>query len=92
MKKNRIIILCSLIILTVLIILTKNFVGTHPFKQLKTEEIKNVSVWIIPPDITVELTEEETNELVDILHNVKIYNRSLTYFVHVLSNIVYRKN
>ena len=76
MKKKRIIILCSLIILAVLIILTKNFVGTYPFKQLKAEEIKNVSVWVIPPDITIELTEEETEELVYILNNVKIYNRS----------------
>lgn len=76
MKKNRIIILCSLIILAVLIILTKNFVGTYPFKHLKVEEIKNVSVWVIPPDTTVELTEEETEKLVYILHNVKIYNRS----------------
>lgn len=76
MKKKRIIILCSLIILAVLIILTKNFVGTYPFKHLKAEEIKNVSVWVIPPDTTVELTEEETEEMVHILHNVKIYNRS----------------
>ena len=50
--------------------------GTYPFKHLNAEKIKNVSVWIIPPDTTTELTEEETEELVHILHNVKIYNRS----------------
>lgn len=58
MKKKRIIILCSLIILAVLIILIKNFVGTYPFKHLNAEEIKNVSVWVIPPDTTIELTEK----------------------------------
>lgn len=76
MRKKRIIILCSIIILAVLIILIKSFVGTHPFKHMKAVEIKNVSVWVIPPDTIIELTEEEIRELVHILHNVKIYNRS----------------
>jgi len=75
-KKFILFIVIGILIVGSFILMKSFLIGEKPFENLSKDEIEHVSAWVIPPNITVELTKEESNELVDILHNVKIYNRS----------------
>lgn len=70
MNKNLIIGLTILIIVVILVI-TFKMSGKKPFKNLTADDISSVSVRLIPPDKTIEITEIQ--KLVDILKDVVIY-------------------
>ncbi len=49
--------------------------GEKPFAGLRAEELSSVSVTLTPPDEALELTEQETGELVSLLRALRIYRR-----------------
>lgn len=79
MKKRRLWFIPIVVVLICIIFIGKSFVGTRPFKDLEVEDIKEVTVWLLPPDIKLAFTEEEVNELVQILNSVVIYKEDNSY-------------
>jgi hypothetical protein len=77
-KKHLLICICVIIILISFILIIRNR-EEIPFKDLSAEEISEVSVQLLPPDVTLRLNESEINDLVKILHSVVIYNRDDSY-------------
>ena len=66
------------IVLAVVLIVTIGFsvFGRRPFKNMKAEEIQSISIHLWPPNETMELNQDEIEELVGLLQQVKIYNPS----------------
>lgn len=79
MKKKYIVFLFALIIFLAGTVLFKSFLGARPFRNLETSEITSASVRAIPPDVTVDMDDDEIRKLVDILHTVKIYHPDDSY-------------
>ena len=75
---KRKILFFAAIVLTVILVITigLSVVGRRPFKNMKAEEIQSVSVHLWPPNETMELSQDEIEELVGLLQQVKIYNPS----------------
>ena len=76
MKRKMLVI--AAIVLAVALILNIGIwtIGRKPFKDLQAEDIKSVSIHLLPPNETRELNQEEIEELVTLLQQVKIYNPS----------------
>lgn len=79
MKKRRLWIIPIVVVLVCIIFISKSFIGTRPFKDLEVEDIEEVTVWLLPPDIKLTFTEEEVNELVQILNRVVTYKEDNSY-------------
>lgn len=80
MKRKKLISISILLFLIICIILIgKSLSGSHPFKDLKVEEIAGVTVELYPPDTKAELNSQEIEDLVGILHKVVIYSEDDTY-------------
>ena len=75
---KRKILFFAAIVLTVILVITigLSVVGRRPFKNMKAEEIQSVSVHLWLPNETMELSQDEIEELVGLLQQVKIYNPS----------------
>lgn len=54
-------------------------IGTKPLRGLAVNEVTSATVELYPPDATLELTQEEIEELVPILNRVVSYRRDDTY-------------
>ncbi len=54
-------------------------VGRRPFRALKAEEIAAATVWLGPPDVTIELNREQIEELVLLLRQVRVTRRDDSY-------------
>lgn len=75
--KRKILIIAAVILAVVLpLIIGLSVIGRHPFKNMKAEEIQSISIHLWPPNETMELDQQEIEELVGLLNQVKIYNRS----------------
>lgn len=79
MRKRRLWIIPIIVVLVCIIFIGKSFIGTRPFKDLAAKDIKEVTIWLIPPDIKLAFTEEEVIELVRILNKVVIYKEDNSY-------------
>lgn len=79
MNKKRLWAVLGIIILVCIIFIGKSFIGTRPLKDLAVEDIKAVTVCLIPPDIRLTFTKDEINELVEILNRVVVYNEDNSY-------------
>lgn len=75
---KRKILIAAAIVLSVILVITigLSVIGRRPFKNMKAEEIQSVSIHLWPPNETVELSQDEIEELVLLLQQVKIYNPS----------------
>lgn len=78
-KGTALLIISAFVVLVAAYICFTCFIGTRPFKNIKMDSIKSASIYLIPPNTTEELSDEEIEELVTILHDVRIYNRSWIY-------------
>ena len=77
-KKVLVAVLCALVLAGG--VLAKLYlIGTKPLQGLTTEEVTAATVELYPPDATLELTQEEIEELVPILDRVVTYQRDDTY-------------
>ena len=73
MKKK--ILGCSIVIIALITIIAIKPWGTKPYEDLSVEDISAVSVELMPPHKTIELSENQIQELVDVLQTVVIYNK-----------------
>ena len=87
--KKKLLILCIVVVAFILIFFIKNSIGTKPFKNLTTDEIKEVTVELLPPDVTISLNEENIFALIDILNDVVIYNKDNTYGMYNGQAVIY---
>lgn len=77
-KKVLVTALCALVLAGG--VLAKLYlIGTKPLRGLTIEEVTSATVQLYPPDATLELTQEEIEELVPILNRVVSYRRDDTY-------------
>lgn len=51
------------------------FSGSKPFADLKTKDIKEMVVYLGPPDITLAVNEDEIANIVTVLNTVVIYQK-----------------
>lgn len=79
MNKKKVISISLIIVLICIILIGKGLTGTHPFKNLTVEEITSATVGIYPPDTEAELNSQEIEALVEILHEVVIYDQDDSY-------------
>ena len=64
------------IVLAVALIMTigTRVIGRKPFKDLKADEIRSVTIHLWPPNESMELTDAEIEELVGLLQQVEIHH------------------
>ena len=75
--KRKILIIAAIVLAVVLIFsIGLSVIGRRPFKNMKAEEIQSISIHLWPPNETMELSQDEIEELVILLQQVKIYNPS----------------
>lgn len=54
-------------------------IGTKPLRGLAVNEVTSATVELYPPDATLELTQEEIEDLIPILNRVVSYRRDTSY-------------
>lgn len=75
--KRKIFTVAAIVLAVVLIVtIGLSVIGRRPFKNMKAEEIQSISIHLWPPNETMELNQDEIEELVGLLQQVKIYNPS----------------
>lgn len=80
MKKKLVIpILLVVIVIGIIIafLMLTRVIGKKPFADLRAEDIKNVTVQLLPPNETVEIADY--TELVNTLNEVVIYGKDDSY-------------
>lgn len=87
MKKKRIIL--STIILVVILFLIFKPWGNKPFKDLSVGKITDVSVELLPPDESFDLSNDEIIELTDILNSVVVYNKDSSHDQYAGQAVIY---
>lgn len=71
---KKIIIAVSILIIGILAVILFGIFGRKPFAKLSDSDIVSARLFIIPPDKTVDLTDEkDISELSEILNEIVIY-------------------
>lgn len=87
-KKVLITALCALLLAGG--VLAKLYlIGEKPLRNLDSAEVTAATVELYPPDATLELTQEEINELVPILNRVVSYQRDDSYVDYCGQAVIY---
>lgn len=89
MKKQLLGILVATIIVMGGLFVIKLSLGTRPFQNISVSEILKASVKLLPPDVEIELEQDEIEELVGILHAVIIYQEDNSYNDYEGQAVVY---
>lgn len=79
MKKKALSLFILAVITIAGFIIGKSFGGAKPFHGLSVSEISSISVKLSPPDVTFELTANDIEEVVDILHTIVVYSKDNSY-------------
>ena len=79
MKKKVLIVALCVLVLAGGILAKLYLIGTKPLRGLTAGEVTAATVELYPPDATLELTQEEIEELVSILNRAVTYRRDDTY-------------
>lgn len=80
MKKKKLIRISIIIVLIIgIILIGKSLNDSHPFIDLKVEDIAGVTVELYPPGTKAEFNSQEIEDLVGILHKVVIYSEDNSY-------------
>lgn len=77
-KKVLVAVLCTLV-LAGGVLAKLHLIGTKPLRGLAVNEVNAATVELYLPDATLELTQEEIEELVPILNRVVTYQRDDSY-------------
>ena len=83
MKKKTIIIGSIAIIVVIILLMIIQPWGKKPFKDLSVNDITSVSVELVPPQKSFDLTDDNIAELAEILNSVVIYNKDSSYEQYV---------
>lgn len=75
MGKRIWVLLAGLALAAGLLIWYAFFRGTRPFARLEGTELRAASLCLSPPDVTLELTEAEREELAGLLRRAVIHRR-----------------
>ena len=79
MKKKSLIVGSVVIIVVVILLLTIQPWGKKPFKELSVDDIKSVSVELLPPQKSFDLSSDDIIKLTEILNSVVIYNKDSSH-------------
>ena len=73
--KRKILTIAAIVLAVTLIMTIGTWViGRNPFKDLKADEIRSVTIHLWPPNESMELTDAEKEELVGLLLQVEIHH------------------
>ncbi|MCM1046842.1 MAG: hypothetical protein NC433_00255 [Clostridiales bacterium] len=86
-KRICIILLTSILLVVVLVIGFSAFFGRRPYKDLNAAQIASVTVHLIPPNETVQITEIE--EFTAYLKDIVIYNKDNSYTDYSGQSIIF---
>ncbi|MDR2514884.1 MAG: hypothetical protein LBD02_06725 [Christensenellaceae bacterium] len=70
-------------------VLNRNLAGARPFQGLKAGEIASATVELYPPDVKIELGDDEITELAALLHEVVVFQRFEGYGRYAAQAVVY---
>ncbi|MDF2588490.1 MAG: hypothetical protein K0S41_2331 [Anaerocolumna sp.] len=87
--RKKILFICVVVIALSSIFIIKSNLGTKPFTKLTKNEIKEVTVKLLPPNVTKSLNEEEIVKLTEILNDVVIYNKDNSYTEYNGQAVIY---
>lgn len=73
MKKQKFVVCAIAIAIIILSIAAYFFFPIKPFSRLNTDDVRQIHVYAIPPETTMELTSDEISEAVDLLKNLVVY-------------------
>lgn len=79
MKKKVILSVLCIVILMCGILIKHFLIGDKPLRQLTTEDVASATVELYPPDVTLQLTADEIEQLIPILNRAVTYQRDDTY-------------
>lgn len=86
-KRICIILLTSILLVVVLVIGFSAFFGRRPYKDLDAAQIASVTVHLMPPNETVQITEIE--EFTAYLKDIVIYNKDNSYTDYSGQSIIF---
>lgn len=89
MKKRLLIIGSAVIIVAVILLLIIQPWGKKPFKDLSVNNIASVSVELLPPQKSFDLSGDDIAELTEILNSVVIYNKDSSHTQYAGQAIIY---
>ncbi|WMJ88214.1 hypothetical protein [Anaerocolumna sp. MB42-C2] len=92
LKMKSLFIAIFIIIVTIVTVLVMHPWAKQPFKDLTTNEISEVTVKLMPPDITFDLTDADIAELVKIVNSCVIYMKDNSYTDYVGQAVHYTIN
>ncbi len=89
MKKKKLIIGSIAVIAVVILLMVFQPWGKMPFKDLSVNNIASVSVELLPPDKSFDLTDDDIAELTEILNSVVIYNKDSSHDQYAGQAVIY---
>ncbi|MEG2139111.1 MAG: hypothetical protein RRY64_10690, partial [Oscillospiraceae bacterium] len=89
MKKKLLIFVSMIVILVVALLLIIQPWAEKPFKNLSTSEISSVSVELLPPEKSFDLSDDNIAELIKILNSVVIYNKDSSHTQYSGQAVIY---
>ena len=89
MKKTLLLTSIVVAVLTCGVFIIKSLVGAKPFKDLSENDISSATVELYPPDVNIDLSDNEIKELVPILQTVVIYNQNDSYSEYDGQAVIY---
>ena len=89
MKKKSLIIGSVVIIVAAILLLAIQPWGKKPFKDLSVHNITSVSVELLPPQKSFDLSGDDIAELTAILNSVVIYNKDSSHTQYAGQAVIY---
>lgn len=87
--KKKVLIIASILTVVVVSLLCIQPWGKKPFKTLSINDMASVSVKLLPPQKSFDLTDDEISELTQILSLVVIYNKDNSYTEYTGQAVIY---
>jgi len=75
MKKKITVIAVSCIAILIVLIMIFRLWQTRPFKNLNASEVESITISLRPPEITIELNNEQIETAISLLNEIIIYQR-----------------
>lgn len=89
MIKKKLLMIGSTVLIAIIILLITQPWGNRPFKDLSVNDITSVSVELLPPQKSFDLSEHYIAELTKILNSVVTYNKDDSYAQYAGQAVIY---